>query len=105
MRTQEVEQFVVERTAGASRMAAGRGLREQGQGVAAEYLRRIERMIITVIERAKALFADLAPQVGGVYRWLVVATAEEMRPLVTLNAMSVTSGGELAPGLNSWVSL
>ncbi|MFW5806240.1 MAG: hypothetical protein ACOCWU_01100 [Spirochaetota bacterium] len=103
MRTQEVEQFVVERTAGASRMAAGRGLPEHG--VAAEYLRRIERMIITVIERAKALFADLAPQVGGVYRWLVVATAEEMRPLVTLNAMSVTSGGELAPGLNSWVSL
>lgn len=86
----EVEQFVKERRAGASRMVAGRQLREQG--VTAEYLRRIERMIITAIKRAKALFADRAVQVGEVYCWLVAAASDEVRPLATLNAMSIAAG-------------
>ena len=88
--TAEVEQFVRERGAGASRRVAGRQLRERG--VAFEYLRRIERMVITAIQRAKALFADLAPQVGGVYRWLIAATADETRRLVTLNRKSIAVG-------------
>jgi len=97
----EVQRFVAERAGGATRMIAGTQLRERG--VAAEYLRRIEHMIIAAIHRAKALFADLAPRVGGVYRWLIAAAVEETRPLVTLNAKSIAAGYgavfcALAPG-------
>jgi len=88
--TAEVEEFVRERTTGASRRVAGRELREQG--VAFEYLRRIEQMVITAIHRAKALFAAVAPKVGGVYRWLISATADETRRLVTLNRKSIAAG-------------
>lgn len=60
--TREVEQFVSDRANGVSRVDAGKVLRERG--VAVEYLRRIERMIVTALERAKALFADLAAEKG-----------------------------------------
>ena len=88
--TAEVEQFVAERGAGASRMIAGRQLR--ARGIADEYLRRIERMIIAAIQQAKALFADLAPQVGGAYRWLAAATGGRLHPLVLLNRISIAAG-------------
>jgi hypothetical protein len=99
--TDEVEHFVRERAAGVSRMIAGKQLLQRG--VAVEYLRRIEHMILAAIHRAKALFADLAPRVGGVYRWLIAAAAEEPRPLVTLNGKSIAAGYgavfcSLAPG-------
>jgi len=49
-------------------------------------------MIITAIQRAKALLTDLAPEVGGAYRWLAAATAGHALPLVVLNRMSVAAG-------------
>ena len=90
--TAEVEQFVAGRRAGRSRRESGRALCAQGVGV--EYLRRIEQMIIAAIQRAKALFGDLAPGVGEVYRWLVAAAGAsgETRSVVTLNAMSIAAG-------------
>ena len=47
---------------------------------------------MTAIHRARALFAGLAPEVAGVYRWLAAATAGHPHPLVTLNGMSIVAG-------------
>lgn len=49
-------------------------------------------MVITAIHRARALFADLAPEVAGVYRWLAATTAGHPHPLFVLNNMSSAAG-------------
>jgi hypothetical protein len=60
--------------------------------VAFEYLSRIEKMVITAIHQARALFAGLAPKVEGVYRWLTAATAGNVHPVVYLNRLSIAAG-------------
>jgi hypothetical protein len=57
-----------------------------------ESLRRIEKLIHTAIYRAKALFDDLAVQIGEVYHWLEEATAGDPRPIIGLNARSIARG-------------
>jgi hypothetical protein len=88
--TVEVEGFIAGRGAGCSRRVAGSLLIERG--VSEGYLRRIEKLIYIAIHRAKALFTDLVPQVGEVYRWLREATGGHNRPIIVLNARSIACG-------------
>jgi hypothetical protein len=88
--TIEVEAFIVGRHGGQSRRDAGRHLTDRG--VPEESLRRIEKLIYTAIHRAKALFGDLAVQIGEVYHWLKEATAGDPRPIVVLNRRSIALG-------------
>jgi hypothetical protein len=88
--TIEVEAFIAGRCAGDSRRVAGSMLMQRG--VKEGYLRRIEKLIHTAIHRAKALFWDLASQIGETYRWLKEATAGDPRPIIGLNVRSIALG-------------
>jgi hypothetical protein len=88
--TVEVESFVAARSAGCSRRGAASMLIQRG--VQEGYLRRIEKLIRTAIHRAKALFGDLACEIGEAYRWLQEATAGDSRPIVVLNRRSIALG-------------
>lgn len=88
--TVEVEAFIAARSAGDSRRVAGIMLIQRG--ASQEYLPRLEKLIRTAIHRAKALFCDLASQIGEAYRWLKEATAGDPRPIIGLNARSIALG-------------
>ena len=88
--TVEAEGFIAGRGAGRSRRVAGSLLIERG--VSEGYLRRLEKLIRIAIHRAKALFPDLAPQVGEAYRWVKDATGGHNRPIIVLNARSIALG-------------
>ena len=88
--TCELEAFIAGRSEGSSRRTAGAAL--IARGVAVEYLRRIERMILTAIHRAKALFGEIPVHTREPYRWLRALTLGALHPIVVLNRRSTDNG-------------
>lgn len=85
-----MESFIAARIDGQSRREAAGHL--SARGVPEESLRRIEKLIHTAIHQAKALFSDLASEIGEAYRWVKEATAGDPRPIICLNARSIALG-------------
>lgn len=86
----EVESFIFRRAAGASRMEAGRHLSLQGLGE--DYLRSIERRLLTGIHKAKALFPDRGDHTLSAWQWLIDVAEGSAHPVYRLNTLSTVAG-------------
>jgi hypothetical protein len=97
----EIESFIFRRTGGASRMEAGASLRRHG--LDEDYLRSLEKRILTGIHRAKALFLHQAGHRMSPWEWLIDAVGRSAHPVHRLNTLSIAAGWgavfcALAPG-------
>lgn len=86
----ELESFVIKRAGGTSRMEAGGLLRLHGLGE--DYLRSLERRIVTGIHQAKALFPDRGGRGRSPWQWLLDAAGGVARPTYRLNTRSIAAG-------------
>lgn len=88
--TEEAEAYLVAREEGVGR---GRALRElEALGVGGEYGKRLERMLVVAVSRAKALWAaEPANEFNGL-AWIAALTGSVERPLWSLNRLSLERG-------------
>ena len=86
----ELESFIIKRAEGTSRMEAGGLLRRHGFGT--DYLRSLERRILTGIHRAKALLPGVGDHHLPAWQWLIEAAGTGDHPAYTLNTLSIAAG-------------
>jgi|TARA_B100000315_G_scaffold236180_1_gene251731 hypothetical protein len=81
--TKEVEEYLIKRENGDGRKAASEVFADLGVG--ARYPKQLDRMLVTAVSRAKALFPDVADDRLSGLSWIRAATGEKVRPLWSLN--------------------
>tara|TARA_Y100000310_G_C20413109_1_gene683012 strand:- start:95 stop:493 length:399 start_codon:yes stop_codon:yes gene_type:complete len=88
--TEEAEAYLIERERGAGRFSASQVL--DGLGVGPRYPKQLDRMLVTAVSCAKALFPDAADnQLTGLC-WIRSATGQADRPLWSLNRYALEHG-------------
>jgi len=90
MGTEEVEAYLIERACGAGRASASQVL--DGLGVGSRYPKQLDRMLVTAVSRAKALFPEAAEERLSGLAWIQSATGEVDRPLWSLNRYALENG-------------
>ena len=88
--TEKAEAYLIKRECGAGRSSASQVL--DGLGVGPRYPKHLDRMLVTAVSRAKALFPDAADDRLSELAWIRTATGQAGRPLWSLNLYALKRG-------------
>ena len=88
--TQQTEEYLIKRSQGQGRSAAGSCFARKG--VPFEHLRRLDRMFLTCVDRAKAVLGSPENRELGGMEWIKSVIKNPERPLYEINRYCLSQG-------------